>query len=123
MRSWWWADVTTSPHSDIDTTAAVIVKLLIVNHLLRELFFFVSFDMSQSNSPESALSKYRYEALFGVWLAVTGVTFLRISRQPYSSRLKVEQYESIFKGTSLSAILIGIGITPARNTARRFAPS
>ncbi|CBX99159.1 predicted protein [Plenodomus lingam JN3] len=33
--------------------------------------------MSASVS-ESALSKYRYEALFGVWLAVTGATFLRI---------------------------------------------
>ncbi|KAF2849753.1 hypothetical protein T440DRAFT_452065 [Plenodomus tracheiphilus IPT5] len=31
-----------------------------------------------TNVSESALSKYRYEALFGVWLAVTGATFLRI---------------------------------------------
>ncbi|CAO2653810.1 Nn.00g032210.m01.CDS01 [Neocucurbitaria sp. VM-36] len=58
-----------------------------------------------NTTTESALSKYRYEALFGVWLAVTGATFLRISRQPYSSGLKIEQYESIFKGTSLSAVL------------------
>lgn len=79
--------------------------------------------MSQNSTPESALSKYRYEALFGVWLAVTGATFLRISRQPYSTRLKVEQYESMFKGGALSAILIGIGITPARTTARRFTPN
>jgi len=79
--------------------------------------------MSQTNSPETALSKYRYEALFGMWLAVTGATFLRISRQPYSTRLKVEQYESMFKGSALSAILIGIGIAPARTTARRFAPN
>ncbi|CAE7026480.1 hypothetical protein PTTW11_04079 [Pyrenophora teres f. teres] len=69
---------------------------------------------------ESALEKYRYEILFGAWLAVTGATFLRIKRQPYSTRLKIEQYESIFKGTSLGAVLIGIGITPARSTARRF---
>ncbi|KAL6708010.1 hypothetical protein ACN47E_003444 [Coniothyrium glycines] len=79
--------------------------------------------MSNPAAPETALSKYRYEALFGVWLALTGATFRRISRQPYSSRLKVEQYESIFKGGALSAILIGIGITPARTTARRFAPN
>ena len=76
-----------------------------------------------SNVSESVLAKYRYEALFGVWLAVTGVTFLRISRQPYSTRLKIEQYESIFKGTSLSAVLIGLGIAPARQTARRFSPN
>jgi hypothetical protein len=99
--------------------AATSVTSLKKTHLSQRGRIFV--DMSQSDAPESALSKYRYEALFGAWLAVTGVTFLRISRQPYSSRLKVEQYESIFKGTSLSAILIGIGITPARTTARRFA--
>lgn len=70
---------------------------------------------------ETAFSKYRYEYLFGAWLLVTGGTFLRISRQPYSMRLKVEQYESIFKGTSLGAVLLGMGITPGRNTAaRRF---
>jgi len=78
--------------------------------------------MSNSAS-ESILSKYRYEALFGAWLAVTGATFLRIRRSPYSTSLKIEQYESIFKGTSLSALLIGIGITPARQTARRCTPN
>ncbi|RYO52420.1 hypothetical protein AA0116_g11218 [Alternaria tenuissima] len=73
------------------------------------------------NFSETVVEKYRYEILFGAWLAVTGATFLRIRRQPYSTRLKIEQYESIFKGTSLGAILIGIGITPARSTARRFS--
>jgi hypothetical protein len=72
---------------------------------------------------ETALEKYRYEILFGAWLAVTGATFLRIKRQPYSTRLKIEQYESIFKGTSLGAVLIGIGIAPVRSTARRFGPN
>jgi hypothetical protein len=69
---------------------------------------------------EHIASKYRYELLFGAWLLVTGGTFLKISKQPYSSRLKVEQYESIFKGTSLGAVLLGIGMTPTRSTARRF---
>ncbi|KAF1913089.1 hypothetical protein BDU57DRAFT_457956, partial [Ampelomyces quisqualis] len=71
-------------------------------------------------APEHLISKYRYEVLFGTWLLITGGTFLRISRQPYSARLKIEQYESIFKGTSLSAVLLGMGMTPTRSTARRF---
>lgn len=71
-------------------------------------------------TPENLMSKYRYEVLFGAWLLVTGSTFLRISRQPYSTRLKVEQYESIFKGTSFSAVLLGMGITPGRSSASRF---
>ena len=73
--------------------------------------------------PEHVISKFRYEALFGAWLLVTGGVFLRISRQPYSSRLKIEQYESIFKGTSMGAVLLGIGMTPGRSTARRFRPN
>ena len=73
------------------------------------------------NFSETVVEKYRYEILFGAWLAVTGATFLRIRRQPYSTRLKIEQYESSFKGTSLGAVLSGIGITPARSTARRFS--
>jgi hypothetical protein len=75
--------------------------------------------MSNATS-ETVLEKFRYEILFGAWLAVTGATFLRIKRQPYSTRLKIEQYESIFKGTSLGAVLIGMGITPTRSAARRF---
>jgi hypothetical protein len=71
-----------------------------------------------SEQAEAAYAKYRYEALFGVWLVVTGATFLRIKRQPYSTRLKVEQYESIFKGTSLGAVLLGIGMTPGRTVKR-----
>ena len=70
---------------------------------------------------EQAYEKYRYEALFGTWLLVTGATFMRIRRQPYSTRLKVEQYESIFKGTSLGAIVLGIGMSPKRGMRRAVA--
>jgi hypothetical protein len=90
------------------------------------LFFTVSTESDNDNNNstmaseqlEAAYAKYRYEALFGVWLVVTGATFLRIKRQPYSTRLKVEQYESIFKGTSLGAVLLGIGMTPGRTVKR-----
>jgi hypothetical protein len=71
-----------------------------------------------SEQLQTAYEKYKYEALFGVWLAVTGATFMRIKRQPYSTRLKVEQYESIFKGTSLGAIVLAIGISPGRGMKR-----
>ncbi|KAG9198596.1 hypothetical protein G6514_009772 [Epicoccum nigrum] len=72
----------------------------------------------QQQQLELAYEKYRYEALFGAWLLVTGATFMRIKRQPYSMRLKVEQYESIFKGTSLGAIVLGIGMSPKRGLRR-----
>lgn len=65
-----------------------------------------------SQQLETVYEKYKYDALFGTWLLVTGAMFMRIKRQPYSTRLKVEQYESIFKGTSLGAIVLGIGMSP-----------
>ncbi|PNS16600.1 hypothetical protein CAC42_4564 [Sphaceloma murrayae] len=59
---------------------------------------------------ESTLSKYRYEFLFATWFITTGAAFFRVSRQPYSLSIRAEQYETIFKGTSLTAALIGIGL-------------
>jgi hypothetical protein len=84
------------------------------------LICFCSFTHSKMASQQltPAYDKYRYEALFGVWLLVTGATFMRIKRQPYSTRLKVEQYESIFKGTSLGAIVLGVGMSPKRGMKR-----
>ncbi|OJD33657.1 alpha-glucosidase [Diplodia corticola] len=73
--------------------------------------------------PETALSRYRYKFLFGAWLLVTGAAFLRVSRQPYHSRLKSEQYETIFKGTSLAAVLAGIGLSGGSNRRRSEAAS
>lgn len=59
---------------------------------------------------ETAFSRYRYHLLFSGWLVVTGAAFLRVSRQLYSTSIKSEQYETIFKGTTLAAALIGIGM-------------
>ena len=71
-----------------------------------------------AKGPELAPSSYRYHLLFGAWLLVTGAAFLRVSRQPYHARLKSEQYETIFKGTSLAAVLAGIGLSGGFNRPR-----
>ncbi|KAL1641475.1 hypothetical protein SLS58_005980 [Diplodia intermedia] len=68
--------------------------------------------------PETFLSKHRHPLLFGAWLLLTGAAFLRVSRQPYHSRLKTEQYETIFKGTSLAAVLAAIGLGGGLNRPR-----
>jgi len=69
--------------------------------------------MSRSLKPspvhESIFSRYRYP-LIGTYAFVTGLAFLRISRQPYSQSIKWEQYETVFKFTSLGAVLGGIGV-------------
>ncbi|KAH7058681.1 hypothetical protein B0J12DRAFT_651123 [Macrophomina phaseolina] len=64
---------------------------------------------------ESALSRYRFHILTGAWLFITVTACFRVSRQPYNSRLKSGQYESIFKGTSLAAVLTGIGVSGGMN--------
>ncbi|KAH8723723.1 hypothetical protein GQ44DRAFT_750779 [Phaeosphaeriaceae sp. PMI808] len=75
-----------------------------------------------SPSREHVSSKYKYELLFGAWMLVTGGIFLRIRKQPYSASLKTEQYESIFKGTSLGAVLLGLdtNITPSLASPQPF---
>ncbi|KAF4554909.1 Hypothetical protein D9617_3g019780 [Elsinoe fawcettii] len=63
----------------------------------------------------------RYLFLFATWAAVTGAAFYRVSRQPYITRIKTEQYETIFKGTTLLAALVGIGMS-GRLGKRRHEP-
>ncbi|KAF2230835.1 hypothetical protein EV356DRAFT_508140 [Viridothelium virens] len=58
----------------------------------------------------SLLSKYKFVLLAGCYVAATGFAFLRVHRQPYSKAIKAEQYETIFKGTTLIAVLAGIAL-------------
>lgn len=112
---------TTSVSFDRHLTAFVHCRPLCVFRCAGTFVFVAlifSFHTMANQQIEQAYEKYRYEALFGVWLVVTGATFMRIRRQPYSTRLKVEQYESIFKGTSLGAIVLGIGMSPKRGMRR-----
>lgn len=60
---------------------------------------------------DSPWSRYKYEVLFAGWIVVTGAAFFRVSRQPYNTRIKSEQYETIFKGTTLGSALIGFGLS------------
>jgi hypothetical protein len=100
----------------------VVIGLLHLHALCPSNLFWSPYPFTMVNPQlEQAYEKYRYEALFGTWLLVTGATFMRIRRQPYSTRLKVEQYESIFKGTSLGAIVLGIGMSPGKRGMRRVA--
>ena len=69
-------------------------------------------------SPQSPLSVYRYHLLFAAWASVTGLAFFRVSWQPYNARIKSEQYETIFKGTSLVAALTGMGLGGTLNKRR-----
>lgn len=57
------------------------------------------------------LYAYRYHILTGVYAIMTGGAFLRIGRQPYSRAVKWEQYETVFKGTTLLAALAGLGLS------------
>ena len=56
-----------------------------------------------------------YKSTFGLWLVATSLAFYRVSRQPFPSRQKWEQYETIFKATTLASVLMAIGIGGAFN--------
>lgn len=64
------------------------------------------------------MSAYRYHLLFAAWISFTGLAFFRVSRQPYNTRIKTEQYETIFKGTTLSAALVGMALGGTINKRR-----
>lgn len=68
------------------------------------------------SSPSSSfLYPYRFHILIGSWLFFTGAAFFRVSRQPYNSRVKTEQYETIFKATTLGAVIGGVGLNGGLN--------
>lgn len=69
-----------------------------------------------SNTEQSGagfLGRYKYHVLAGAYIAATSVMFYRVHRQPYASAIKWEQYETIFKGTSLATVITGVAISSA----------
>ncbi|CAJ2508156.1 Uu.00g093420.m01.CDS01 [Anthostomella pinea] len=61
--------------------------------------------------PESLLNRYKYHLLIGSYLALTSLFFYRVHRRPFSTAIKSEQYETIFKGTTLAAVVGGVAMS------------
>ncbi|KAI5236664.1 hypothetical protein E4T42_09382 [Aureobasidium subglaciale] len=74
-----------------------------------------------SVSDASASYNYRYYMLAGLYVVVIGGAFLRISRQPYAKSIKWEQYETVFKGTTLLAAISGFALSGQRQLPSRKA--
>ena len=62
-------------------------------------------------SLRSDLSHVKYHVLASSYILITALAILRVTRQPYSRSVKAEQIETIFKGTTLAAVVLGIGIS------------
>lgn len=73
----------------------------------------------QSPLKQTAIA-YRYHALVAVYILSTSFFFYRVLRQPYRSSVKWEQYESIFKATTLASVLVGIGMGGGLNKRRTW---
>lgn len=71
-----------------------------------------------SADSDSPLWTNRYRLLALVWGLSTAVFFTRVSRQLYSQSIKWEQYETIFKGTTLGAALAGFAMSGRVNRRR-----
>lgn len=77
--------------------------------------------MTDQPIPEPLWSQNKYLLLFCAYTTITAAAFLRINRQPYSASVKWEQYETVFKGTSLAAVIAGVGMSGRLNRARSKA--
>ena len=73
---------------------------------------------SENSKPQSSLSTYRYYLLGAAYVFGTSLAFARIRRQPYSQSIKMEQYETVFKGTTLAAVVAGVALSGKVNQAR-----
>lgn len=74
------------------------------------MFSMTSSTSQPQSQSDSFLAQNKYPILALAYLTVTGLAFARISRQPYPRSMKAEQYETVFKGTTLGAVLIGVGL-------------
>ncbi|KAK8070959.1 hypothetical protein PG997_011162 [Apiospora hydei] len=64
-----------------------------------------------TDNGSSFFSTYKYKLLAGTYLIITALLCYRVHRQPYAPAIKWEQYETIFKGTSLSAVVGGVAMS------------
>lgn len=53
----------------------------------------------------------KYPLLIISYTLLTAALTLRITKQPYTPSIKAEQIESIVKGTTLGALVIGVAIS------------
>ena len=70
---------------------------------------------------DAYIQRYKYHILFGTYVSITGLAFLRIARQPYPRSFKGDQMESVFKATTLAALIASIGISGNLNRPRSAA--
>ena len=66
----------------------------------------------------SRVGSLRYHILIATYLLITGLAIIRVRRQPYSHTIKAGQIETIVKGTTLGAVVLGIGLSGKINKFR-----
>lgn len=77
-----------------------------------------SYEGEKVTPASSSLHKYRYHLLGLAYTMATILAVLRVSRQPYNRAIKWEQYETIFKGTTLGAAIAGLVMSGGVNQRR-----
>lgn len=64
------------------------------------------------------LEKHKYSVLFATYTLLTSGLILKIVRQPYIRSIKADQIETVFKASTLAAVIVGIGISGRMNKTR-----
>ena len=62
--------------------------------------------------------KYKYQILGAAYITVTGAIFYRIAKRSYTPSIRWEQYESVFKGTTLATLVAGAALSGGINKPR-----
>lgn len=82
------------------------------------LHFFWSLVVQEDMVENWKLIDQKYAILECAYVLLTVLAAFRISRQPYNSSVKTDQLETIFKATTLTAVIVGIGISGKLNRRR-----
>ena len=77
--------------------------------------------LPQVMAVENAVETYRYHAIAVAYVVVTGAAIFRITRQPYTRSMRADQIESLFKATTLGALMLAVGLGGKMNQPRSTA--
>jgi len=67
---------------------------------------------------ETFWHKHKYKLLLGTYFIIAAGAIFRVLKQPYTKSMKVSQIQRICGGTTIAAVLAGIGIGAGSSRAR-----
>lgn len=67
---------------------------------------------------ETFWHKHKYKLLLGTYFVIAAGAIFRVLKQPYTKSMKASQIQKICRGTTIAAVLAGIGIGISAGSSR-----